>query len=59
MQLRAADIMTGHVVTVAPDDTSQDVTALVFRKPRVRVEKFDWSWTTVAPSSDEGTTGAH
>lgn len=46
-------------VSVAPEDDSPDVTALVFRKPHVRLQKFDWDWTTLAASGEEPAGNAH
>jgi hypothetical protein len=48
-------------VWVLPGDASPDVTAIVFRKAHLLLEKFDWSWTTLASSGGEkqDSSGAH
>jgi hypothetical protein len=40
-------------VWVSPGDAAPDVTAITFRKPHLRLEKFDWIWTTLASSGVE------
>ncbi|HEY6270901.1 MAG TPA: hypothetical protein VIX19_02785 [Terriglobales bacterium] len=46
-------------VSVSRDDISTSTTVLLFRKARLRLEKFDWGWTTLAAPLDGDNAGAH
>jgi hypothetical protein len=46
-------------VSVSLNDISTSTTVLVFRKARLRLEKFDWGWTTLAAPPDGDNAVAH